>query len=328
MAKTNEIRVAIGSSGSAPGYCAATSLGLQRKRLCSEVFACDVNPRHLVAASTEASFIQLPSAMEDDFSTRASHILEASGVTHFYPIHDAEIWAATRDVQVFRGLGIEVCASPFDAVGISTDKLAMYRCLRSAGVPTPITMKLREAAWLEGGLIAKPRRGVGSHGLRVFKQESEWKNFVQGADSWDEDIIIQPYIHSPEITIDVFAGRSHNVLTAVCRERLEVKAGITTKARVFESPELRRLSQDIAQTIGLLGAFCFQVRHDRQTNSLLVIDVNPRIGGATAMSVALGCNLPAAHVALFTGQKPEEFILPVIRESFVVRSFREHVTFS
>ena len=54
------------------------------------------------------------------------------------------------------------------------------------------------------------------------------------------EIIVQPFIDGKEITIDVFCPRPGDVLACCCRERLEVKAGVSTKARLFDDDTLLR----------------------------------------------------------------------------------------
>ena len=82
-------------------------------------------------------------------------------------------------------------------------------------------------------------------------------------------------------------GRAGGPVQAVCRERLEVKAGVCTKARVFTDPQIGDLAERLGAGLGLEGAFCFQVMRDA-ARGWVVTDVNARHGAGSRMSAAVG----------------------------------------
>ncbi|ALV57694.1 hypothetical protein TQ36_16265 [Burkholderia cenocepacia] len=148
-----------------------------------------------------------------------------------------------------------------------------------------------------------------------------------------DSIVYQQPCTGDEYTIDVL--RVGSDVISVTRERLEIKAGVCTKARVFVHPNTDTLARRIAEVFDLQGLFCFQVIGDIASGDLKIIDINPRCGGGTALSVAAGFPLLQWHfAALLDLQQASEFKNACVHrlkqggESIVCRHYEEIVTFS
>jgi predicted ATP-grasp superfamily ATP-dependent carboligase len=128
----------------------------------------------------------------------------------------------------------------------------------------------------------------------------------------------------PEITLDTFRGRDGRSRT-VCRERLEVKAGVCTKARLFEDEVLADLGRRVAEGLDIRGSFCMQMMQNPQSNGWEITDVNCRPGAGTRLSAAAGVDVLSAWFADRWGEDPARFLRPLSRECFVVRSYQEWV---
>src|SRR5207248_606409 len=122
--------------------------------------------------------------------------------------------------------------------------------------------------------LLKPRSGRGSVGvLRIDTKE----RFESARNSLGAYVAQEPCV-SPEVTIDAFRGRDGKSFRAVARERLEVKAGVCTKARLFEDDELASIAERIGDGLDLTGTYCVQVMRSAESGRWLVTDVNPRPG--------------------------------------------------
>ncbi|MGK7651079.1 ATP-grasp domain-containing protein [Roseovarius sp. B08] len=318
---SEEYAIAVGSAGS------ATGLGVLRSLACwdrvASCLACDINPSHLVAAATEFEFLRVLPATSADFAETLADEFSWKGIKAYYPIHDVEIAAASSERALFAARGITLLAPRDDSISIVRDKLRMAEVLIDANVPTPKTTRLDLAQWDGTALHIKPRTGVGSHGAIAIHDADSFASYQASSDA--ELLIAQPFIAGDEITIDAFCPEPGKVQAIVCRERVEVKAGVSTKARIFVDQELTDLTGALSKALGLTGSFCHQVR-GTATEGWQVIDVNPRVGGGTAMSVAAGLDFPSAHAAHFLGHDPTEFFTTLPNSDvFVTRSFREHV---
>jgi carbamoyl-phosphate synthase large subunit len=280
------------------------------------IIAADTNPAHLVAASVLASeFEQVPLATNPNFPSVLNQGFIKHGVDTYIPVHDAEILVAARcrDDGVFSSK-IAVLAPKLESVMRCNDKLLTYASLKAAGITNPLTLPLQEASWQENGWIVKPRTGVGSLGVKLLKKEVEFfQAKLQGG-----DFVVQSPCLGEETTIDVFKSRSNVFFRCIARERIEIKAGVCSKARIFQSTEFEILAKEVALAMDLTGAFNVQVMRDDHKH-WSVIDVNPRTGGGTSMSHPLGIHFASANAADLWGEKVEHLLPRLKRECYVVR---------
>jgi biotin carboxylase len=96
------------------------------------------------------------------------------------------------------------------------------------------------------------------------------------------------------------------------------------KARLHFDAELHELAERVAAAVGLVGSFCLQVMKD-ENGRWVVTDVNPRMGGGTAMSLAGGLDFAAAHLAYHWDEDWKPFLPELDRERYVARYY-SHVS--
>ncbi|MBE2316897.1 ATP-grasp domain-containing protein [Solirubrobacter sp. CPCC 204708] len=303
-----------GAAGTATAYGLLRSVR-ERWGAAVRLVAADINPPHLVAATTLADAShQVPLAADPGFQARIVELVAAEAVTVWWPVLDAEIVIAA-DLRE-RGLlpaGVAVVAPARATAELCLDKQAVAERLQALGLPTPATWPLADAPWDPAGIVVKPRSGFGSRGLRIAESETELEEIRRAA---EPGLVAQPRLRGDEYTIDALRTRDGST-RAVARERIETKAGVSTKARVFEDAVLTELAARLADGLELTGPFCFQVIDGAIT------DVNPRPGGGTRMTVAAGVDLHCAALADVWGHMLE--LPPLPRERFVVRHWEENV---
>jgi len=312
----------LGTAGTGTTWGVATSL---RERWGSElhIVATDMLPAHLVATSALAErFVQMPAVADDRFEERLLALIGEEAIDTYVPTFDGEIVLAARLRSEGALDGVRVLAPPIWAAEICWDKRAAARWLQEAGFPGPAVLPFHADAWRTAGVIVKPRRGVGSVGVARLGDRESWASWCARGDL--DDWIAQEIIDGPEVTLDCFRGSRDCSSRVVCRERVEVKSGVCTKARIFDDPELAALAGSIGAGLELGGVYCLQVMRCRE-RGWLVTDINPRPGAGTRLSGAVGVLFHAAWFADAWGA-PTPHLLPRLeREHWVVRQYREIV---
>ncbi|URR35474.1 ATP-grasp domain-containing protein [Thermosynechococcus sp. HN-54] len=318
------ITIAVGSSGSSTGYTIVQSLKETWGQKGCRIIACDINPKHLVAAaSISDSYIQLPSASENSFAIQTVELLKSNNVNYFYPVHDQEICATASARDLFESYGITILCASKKAVDLCTDKLESSEMLSLINLNIPTTYPLSDNISFFGKAIIKERYGNGSQFIEVINDQNELEYIVSKIIPSNRQYIIQEWIGDPEITVDAFVIPEKGFVRTLCRKRIEIKSGITTKGYIFYDEIHSQIALSIAKAFQLVGSFCFQVRgYDNY-----IIDINPRIGGATAMSIAVGLDFPSAHLAYFLGEDPAPYFKDMPKSCFVTRSYREHISY-
>jgi carbamoylphosphate synthase large subunit len=219
-----------------------------------------------------------------------------------------------QDVSFFAGLASEynfkTPLNNLETAEICIDKYKTFEWLKKHGINTPNTSELENFESNKSDYIIKPRNGFGS-----LISSYNLENFNK-AKSTNVSFIIQQRCNQPEITIDVF--NSQGVFEYICRERIETKSGVCTKARLFRDESLKLLAQNIS--IGLnLKYFCFQVMQG--DNDWKVTDINPRLGSGSPMSKVVGLDFFAAMVADLLGCSVDRFLQYINEEKFVTRQY-------
>lgn len=281
----------------------------------------DINPRQLVAAAALADrYIQSPLVADDAYPGWLEAKLAETGADFYIPLIDEDIAIASRLLEEGRTGETRIAAPRPESARVCWDKLATHDWLREGGLPTCDTWVPSEAPVDGREMIAKFRYGQGSHGFQVLAEPADL-----AALSAEENLVVQVLCEPPEVTIDTFLSQDGTSFRAVCRERIETKAGVCTKARVFESGELADLAEAIARSLELCGGSCTQVM--RLGGEWVVTDVNARPGGGTRLSSAAGVDILGAVYADLLGCTFDaaEALRQLDRDVHVVRQFDEYV---
>lgn len=192
------------------------------------------------------------------------------------PFVDGAVAPAARLADV---IFVPAC-SPEDAE-MMFDKCRSDSRFRELELPVPMTYNGSDREW-----IAKPRHGSASKGLVRFRGKCMLTD--------PENYLIQEYIaNHREITVDCYVEPSSGRICAcVPRERIEVSGGEVTRSRTFHDVQVQQLAETTLQRTGLRGAVTVQFIEDLDTNRLMIMEINPRLGGGAVCSVGAGVNIP------------------------------------
>ena len=187
----------------------------------------------------------------------------------------------------------DVCRAMFD-------KVVADRVLRAAGVPLPRIIEEGEPQFFP--VIAKPRTGSASKGIVVVGDIDEWRSL--GLDA--ERYIVQEYIKNRrEYTLDCYIDRRGKVVAISPRERIEVVGGEVSRTVTVSLPEGVEIARKAIEGAGLRGAVTVQLIEDVDTGRLMLMEINPRLGGGAVCSLYAGVNLPAMIINDWLGKDVE-----------------------
>lgn len=316
FSKVDHIKtVLIGSSGAGNAFAAA--LALRRSWGNSiKIIAIDTNPKCLVTASIISDkFYQVADVLDQEFRRNVKKILIEEAVDTYAPFLNDEIFVAALlyEEELFnKNLTLQVKNSK--VANMCDDKYETFLWLSELNVLTPLCFNKNSHLHNEDKLILKPRRGFGSNVTRL----SQAKDFISQYNF--DKYILQQECEKPEITIDVCFDKTRNYFKYVCRERLEVKSGVCTKARLFYDNKLEKIAFKIANHLNL-SSYCFQVM--KLKGEWAVTDVNARLGAGTAMSYAAGMDFFSGMFAILWGEDASSYFRPMQIETIVTRQYSE-----
>ncbi|MBZ5495469.1 MAG: ATP-grasp domain-containing protein [Acidobacteriia bacterium] len=215
------------------------------------------------------------------------------------PTIDDELPLFGAHAGSFLEMGVRVAVSGQETGTICNDKLRTVQFLAEKGIATPRTWLPHELDFgsLSYPLFLKPRQGRGSVGAHPINNEKELRFFS----SYVADPVIQEYLPGREFTIDVLADFNGAIISAVPRERLVVRSGVTDRGQTWNHPALIDLGVRVAEALQIRGPANIQLKWyaDRGT----VFEVNPRFSGGINLTIAAGADFPAWLIEMRLGRR-------------------------
>ena len=139
-------------------------------------------------------------------------------------------------------------------------------------------------------LIAKPRFGSASKGIIEI---NSYKEFVDLQLDSSRYLIQERIDNRCEITADCYVGVRDGFIAAICpRIRVEASGGEAVRTITIDDTDVITLVKKTLQATGLRGAVTIQLIRDIDNGRLMIMEINPRLGGGAVASVHAGANLP------------------------------------
>jgi carbamoylphosphate synthase large subunit len=280
-----------------------------------KLFITDINPSNLVSSSIFADkFIQSPKVKDPKYIEYISSIVIKHKIDIIIPFIDQDIYvfselyfknklSSSIYLQIKNPLFAKICSN----------KLESYKWMVKNKFITPSTFELGDQVDLNYYLI-KPKTGFGS---KVFLQNSNNKIDINDIEKY----IGQEICENPEITIDVFySGKDFYCL---CRERIETKEGVCTKARVFYDIGLASIAKELAVKLEL-NYFCFQVMN--LNGRFAITDINPRLGAGSSMGQEIGMDFYKAMVFDIMKMDYKPYIKQFLKTAYITRQYQNILT--
>ncbi|MBT4520456.1 MAG: hypothetical protein HOC23_10660 [Halieaceae bacterium] len=321
MSKGDKKKILIGGGGTATAWHLSSLATTAPFSDFLELYIADTHAAHLVPASILSHrFLQVLSVSDPSYPVQMLTMLEENSIDIFVPLIDDDVYTFTSDNEDLKSLGVlstSVCRA---SAALLADKQILSRHLNANGIATARIISRSDDLdmHMESNVFVKPRRGYGSRGAyRCCIAEAQ-------ALFGREDLLIQECLAQPEITVEVF--NFNGEIKSLSRERIEVKAGVCTKARIWHDPALHALAIAIGEAIAMPVAYCFQVMKGTDQN-WRVIDVNARLGAGTALSTCANWSLASAALSVW-GQcdmDPFKYLIEPADDIFVGRVYREVV---
>jgi len=271
------------------------------------LFASDSN-RHAPSLGLFDRAFLVPLATETGYVEALRTVCSDHQVDIIVPINDSELPILARERAAFEEAGTRIVISSPEVVEICADKFRTHEFLLRNGILTPATfVSLEEAeAALERGevafpLLVKPRRGSASLGIvkveDLTQLRQEWN-----LDRRDGDMV-QEFLGTDHLSLHIFSN-AEGAPDAVIGLRVLYKTrGECYKAETIDDPSLDRLGHELAAHLRVVGPWCVDVM--AVNGRLVVLEINPRLGGGYPVSHFAGADFPKRILALATGRPPD-----------------------
>jgi carbamoyl-phosphate synthase large subunit len=252
----------------------------------------------------DAAFL-VPDVASPDYVPALLDLCQKEEVTALLSFFDPDVDVLSRQRDRFREIGVVPVLPDARVSTIGLDKLETFRFLREHGLPTPETFADLPSALaaLRGGrlsfpVVVKARFGFASQNLFFARDDAELVAFFARA----PDMIVQEQLPGQEHSLDVLNDLSgRRVVSAVVKRKVMMRAGETDQAVTVEHAAALDLAERLGRALGHVGPLDVDIFVDG--DAVFVLELNPRFGGAYAVSHLAGADFPRKIVDMLRGRE-------------------------
>jgi len=207
------------------------------------------------------------------------------------PTRDAELGVLADARADLAAVGATAVVPDRGALDLCQDKRRFVQACAEQGLSTPHTYAVGDTPE-RFPVFVRPVRGAGGKGARRIDTAEQLPS--------GEDLLVQDMQTAPEYTVDVLMDLAGQPLQAVARERLLVRDGEAVKSRVVDAPDLTGPALRLCAALGLVGHNVVQAFR-APGSAPRFIEVNPRFGGASNLSIRAGLASPERILQMVEG---------------------------
>lgn len=235
---------------------------------------------------------------DSDILPHIDNVVQEKNIDIIIPFVDPAVGIAADYIAAYGAVrGIFAPVSPRAVADVMYDKVSAAEFFENHAIPVPATWRQGAPC---GKLIAKPRYGSASKGIVAIDSLPRLYEILgRGADKY----LVQERIDNrEEITVDCYVGvRSGTVACVSPRLRGEVSGGEAVRTETIAEEAVNILARHVLAVTGLRGAVTVQIIRDLDSDRLMVMEVNPRLGGGAVASVHAGADIPGLIIDDFAG---------------------------
>jgi carbamoyl-phosphate synthase large subunit len=281
VAREEPLRLLITSSGSTASQNLMEAL---RRGPEVMVVGADVRSVHggLGCADVE---VQVPPGGEAGYVAELAALVREHRIDLVIPVMEAELLAVSSARAMLEEAGTKVLVSSPTAIQTCASKRKLAETFSDLGIPTARVIPPGEKASFP--LFARPDSVSGSRGAVYIESEERLAVELKRR----PDLVVTEFVDGPEFSIDAFSAPGGRITHAICRQREEVKGGLAVRSVVVPIGARREIVERLGRHLGLFGFFNLQFRSHPGGDDYF-FDLNPRLGGAMALSFAAGLDAP------------------------------------
>lgn len=230
-------------------------------------------------------FYQVPLASDPNSVSFLKKLVVDKKIDLVIPTLDEGMIPWAKAVDELEKEKVFVAISPLETIEICEDKWRTYCFFKENGIQTPLTSLKQEYS------LVKPINGRGGTGVLIEPGEIDMTGMIS-----------QELLQGKEYTIDVLCDKNGCPIYIVPRERLGIKEGKSTGGLVVKNPEIEDGVRKICAALKFRGPIniqCFLCND----NTIKFTEINPRMGGGTALGMAATENWIPLMVDTFVHKK-------------------------
>lgn len=284
------------------------------------IIGADINEKYLISTCNYLdNFYKVSTSGSADYYDAILKILKDENIAFLFTILDIDQGFFNSDNNDLKNIGVRTFSVDSKLWSSYKSKDTMNNLLNLHGFLTPRLYNLNEIE-LNRKYFIKSKKGFGSIGARIATGKD-----IHNINNVD-DYLIQEICIGPEYTVECF--KYHSTIRTVTRERIETKAGVCTKTKVFNNPELEHIAREFAKKINC--PYCFNLQFMKNSiDQFVITDVNFRFAGGMSLAYTAGWDEVSALAKIMLNKSENEILATVpdkIQSQYIVRAYNDIVT--
>lgn len=209
--------------------------------------------------------------------------LERNKISHVIPTRDGELEFWAKFNAKLTDNKIRVMVSNEDSLKLCDDKLKFFHLCKNFEISAILTAPSIDFIESER-VVVKERFGSGSKNIGLNLTPI---NAIAHSRKLD-DPVFQPYIEGREFSAETWLDEKGKCRGVVLRWRVKVVGGESHETTTFKNEEWENLLTNTFEEISGLRGHCLAqviVDHNKYLN---LVEINPRLGGASPLSLDSG----------------------------------------
>lgn len=235
---------------------------------------------------------------EKEYISQLVSICAKDKIDLLVPTIDTDLLILAENVSKFNKVGTKVLISKPDKIAICRDKNYTANFFEKCGLKAPHTYNDYLKYADDYPCFIKPKDGSSS--INAFKVNNREELAVYSQKIGD--YIIQPFIDGTEYTIDIFCDFKGRPISIVPRERIQVRAGEVLKTKIRMDKQMISEAKSICYHFKPCGPLTVQLIRQKGSNDDYYIEINPRFGGGSPLSMKAGARSPEAILKMLDGE--------------------------
>lgn len=253
-------------------------------------------------ALTYCDFIRKVCGMgEPEYIRQLLGICKEDHIDLLIPTIDTDLLILSRNVQEFEKEGTKVLISKPEKIAVCRDKNYTADFFESCGLKAPRTYNDYRKYSGEYPCFIKPKDGSSSINAFKVNDLGELEVYAEKIG----DYIVQPYIEGKEYTIDIFCDFDGSPIYITPRERVAVRAGEVLKTKICMDDRMIQESRKLIEKFRPCGPMAVQLIRQDVTEEDYFIEINPRFGGGSPLSMKSGARSAEAILKMLSGERIE-----------------------
>lgn len=245
-----------------------------------KVVAGDLNDQALSSFIAD-DFWHMPPTQDELFNDIRTGITRRA-INFIVPTRDDELTFWARYMEIFQEMGVHIIVSKEESLNLCLDKLAFAKFGMNRGYPfIPTSLEINDVDAKR--YVVKERFGAGSQSIGI---NLTYDAAIKHAKPLKEPVF-QPFVCGSEISIDAWLDKTGRVKGVVPRYRTLVINGESQVTTTFNDPVIESQAIKILEALQLSGPVVLQAFIDEH-KKIHIIECNPRFGGASTASLAVG----------------------------------------